>query len=93
MYVLTDEEAAQLKHPTSRIYGDSGGYMIQIEVFHQLHCLNALRKLAYGIHELGTGHTAQVHAGMYAPLFGHITSHPQITASTTCVKCSCVIPT
>ncbi|KAJ6461976.1 hypothetical protein DFH09DRAFT_1494536, partial [Mycena vulgaris] len=37
-------EAALLPNKTSPIPGDPGYYIIELDVFHQLHCLNTIRK-------------------------------------------------
>lgn len=39
--------AAQLPNRTTRIPGDDDGYIIGLDVLHQLHCLNMLRKSLY----------------------------------------------
>lgn len=39
--------AVQLLNRTTRIPGDDNGYVIGLDVFHQLHCLNHLRKILY----------------------------------------------
>lgn len=39
--------AAQLPNCTTRIPGDDNGYIVGLDVFHQLHCLNHLRKTLY----------------------------------------------
>jgi hypothetical protein len=39
---LTDEEARQLDEPTATVH-HGGGYIISLDVYHQLHCLNYLR--------------------------------------------------
>ena len=41
--VISEEEAARLPHPTLSIPGTQQ-YLVQLDVFHQLHCLNDLRK-------------------------------------------------
>lgn len=41
------ESAAKLTNKTVPIPGDSGYYAVQLNVFHQLHCLNMLRKRLY----------------------------------------------
>ncbi|KAM7220099.1 protein of unknown function (DUF3328) domain containing protein [Rhypophila decipiens] len=49
MYSLTTEEYAHLGLETSIVPGQKDEHIITLEVFHQLHCLNYLRKRAYGI--------------------------------------------
>ncbi|KIM95117.1 hypothetical protein OIDMADRAFT_134566, partial [Oidiodendron maius Zn] len=44
---IDDEMAVQLLNRTTRIPGDDNGYVIGLDVFHQLHCLNHLRKILY----------------------------------------------
>jgi hypothetical protein len=39
--------AAQLPNRTTRIPGDDDGYVVGLDVLHQLHCLNMLRKSLY----------------------------------------------
>ena len=39
--------AAQLPNRTTRIPGDEDGYVVGLDVFHQLHCVNMLRKSLY----------------------------------------------
>lgn len=39
--------AAQLANRTTRMPGDDNVYVIGLDVFHQLHCLNHLRKTLY----------------------------------------------
>lgn len=41
--VISEEEAARLPHPTLNIPGTQQS-LVQLDVFHQLHCLNDLRK-------------------------------------------------
>ncbi|KAI1264679.1 hypothetical protein F5Y18DRAFT_427816 [Xylariaceae sp. FL1019] len=43
---ISEEEARLLSHPTIPIPGTKD-YLVQLDVFHQLHCLNDLRKLLY----------------------------------------------
>ncbi|RAL00025.1 oxidase ustYa family protein [Aspergillus ibericus CBS 121593] len=44
--VITEREKQKLPggRDTARAYGAQGGYAVSIEMFHQLHCLNYLRK-------------------------------------------------
>ncbi|KAH8587734.1 hypothetical protein B0O99DRAFT_677883 [Bisporella sp. PMI_857] len=44
--VITEEEKKNLPggRDTARAYGEQNGYAVSIEMFHQLHCLNYLRK-------------------------------------------------
>jgi hypothetical protein len=44
---LTKKEASHLLNKTLPAPHDSDKYMIQLEVFHNLHCLNMLRKSLY----------------------------------------------
>ncbi|KAF8303390.1 hypothetical protein DL93DRAFT_2066863 [Clavulina sp. PMI_390] len=39
--------AAKLEGPTVKYYDDQDHYMVTLDVFHQLHCLNGLRKSLY----------------------------------------------
>ncbi|KAJ7929774.1 hypothetical protein B0H13DRAFT_1595975 [Mycena leptocephala] len=40
---ITKEEAAQLPNKTHAIPGDEGHYIAELDVFHNLHCLNKIR--------------------------------------------------
>ncbi len=43
MYVrITEDEARMLDHPTAQVH-KGGGYIVTLDVYHQLHCLNYLR--------------------------------------------------
>ncbi|KAJ8117421.1 hypothetical protein OPT61_g1377 [Boeremia exigua] len=44
---LSAEEAARLPKGTAHVYGPEKGYAGVLEVFHQLHCLNRIRKKFY----------------------------------------------
>ncbi|KAF9063608.1 hypothetical protein BDP27DRAFT_1231783, partial [Rhodocollybia butyracea] len=44
---ISESEANNLVHKTVRIPGDEEYYITSLEVFHQLHCLNLLRKSLY----------------------------------------------
>jgi hypothetical protein len=44
---ITPAEAAKLPNATVRIPGDEGHYIVGLDVMHQLHCLNHLRKTLY----------------------------------------------
>ncbi|KAF5313157.1 hypothetical protein D9619_003702 [Psilocybe cf. subviscida] len=51
VHKLTKEEASILPNKTSAIPGDvDGSYISEIEVFHQLHCLNMIRQALYPEH-------------------------------------------
>ncbi|KAA8642822.1 uncharacterized protein ATNIH1004_009575 [Aspergillus tanneri] len=52
IYEITPEENARLTWPTEETPGKVGEHYIQIEVFHQLHCLNFLRKQVYQVPDL-----------------------------------------
>jgi hypothetical protein len=41
---ITKDQAARLPTQTSQILGDSEHYIVGLEVFHQLHRLNGMRK-------------------------------------------------
>jgi len=56
MYSLTTKEYKQLNHDfgleTAPLYdgvGSDGDYIVALEVFHQLHCLNTLRHAVYQV--------------------------------------------
>lgn len=44
---ISTEEASQLPNATMLLQSDPSLYVVQLDVFHQLHCLNLMRKLAY----------------------------------------------
>lgn len=44
---ITPEETKYLRTPTLHIPGQDDKYLIELDVFHSLHCLNDLRKLLY----------------------------------------------
>jgi hypothetical protein len=44
---ITPESAAQLPNATTPFEDDGSHYIVELDVFHQLHCLNSLRKLTY----------------------------------------------
>ncbi|KAI1121061.1 hypothetical protein F5Y10DRAFT_257089 [Nemania abortiva] len=45
---ITADEARPMDNKTLPIPGDKGGYIVQLAVFHQLHCLNMIRRALYG---------------------------------------------
>jgi hypothetical protein len=44
---ITAESAAKLPNATTPFTNGSSHYIVELDVFHQLHCLNMLRKLVY----------------------------------------------
>jgi hypothetical protein len=44
---ISTDQAAKLPNATTPTAWDPDQYMVELDVFHQLHCLNALRKLVY----------------------------------------------
>ena len=44
---INAESAAKLPNATTPFTNDTSHYIVELDVFHQLHCLNSLRKLAY----------------------------------------------
>ncbi|KAH6954738.1 hypothetical protein DER45DRAFT_315089 [Fusarium avenaceum] len=44
---ISPESAAKLPNATTPFTNDTGHYIVELDVFHQLHCLNMLRKLVY----------------------------------------------
>lgn len=44
---ISPGEAAQLPNATTPFTYDASHYIVELDVFHQLHCLNMLRKLVY----------------------------------------------
>ncbi|KAF4433763.1 tat pathway signal sequence [Fusarium acutatum] len=43
---ISSQEASQLSRPTSQISKDPDYYITSLDVYHQLHCLNDIRKMA-----------------------------------------------
>ena len=44
---ISPSSAAQLPNATTPFTDEANHYIVELDVFHQLHCLNSLRKLAY----------------------------------------------
>jgi len=44
---ITPESASKLPNATTPFTNDTSHYIVELDVFHQLHCLNMLRKLTY----------------------------------------------
>jgi hypothetical protein len=44
---ISPESAAKLPNATTPFTNDTSHYIVELDVFHQLHCLNMLRKLVY----------------------------------------------
>ncbi|KAF2094773.1 hypothetical protein NA57DRAFT_22567, partial [Rhizodiscina lignyota] len=44
---IPQESAAKLVNYTSPVPGDEGSYITMLDVFHQLHCLNIIRRTIY----------------------------------------------
>jgi len=44
---ITPHEASKLPNKTVKIPGQENQYLIQLEVFHQIHCLDLIRKALY----------------------------------------------
>ncbi|KAJ8091063.1 hypothetical protein PM082_024673 [Marasmius tenuissimus] len=63
MSKISKHEADQLPLRTVRISGDRDRYAVQLDVFHQLHCLNMIRKALY----------PDYYHGLYPP--GHNNTH------------------
>ncbi|KAF8971078.1 hypothetical protein BDZ97DRAFT_1337008 [Flammula alnicola] len=53
---ITKQEASRLVNQTYRLPGDEDHYVIQLDVFHQLHCLNLLRKAVHREYYTETDH-------------------------------------
>jgi hypothetical protein len=45
--VISEQEANYLDRPTVQVIGRPGQYIVELDVFHQLHCINDLRKILY----------------------------------------------
>jgi Mycotoxin biosynthesis protein UstYa len=48
MISLTPEMNKTLKHPTQPASKEDNTPLVQLDVFHQLHCLNSIRNIVYG---------------------------------------------
>jgi hypothetical protein len=44
---ITPEEASKLYEPTAHLPHDNNTYVVTLGVFHQLHCVNHLRRALY----------------------------------------------
>jgi hypothetical protein len=51
MISLTPEMNKTLKHPTRPAGNGDDTPLVQLDVFHQLHCLNAIRNIVYGTNQ------------------------------------------
>ncbi|CZR55584.1 uncharacterized protein PAC_05472 [Phialocephala subalpina] len=70
MYSLTPSEYKELDLDTAQVIKHPGQYLVTIEVFHQLHCLNYLRKAVYGTSShKESDHSKSMHLGN---LFGNL---------------------
>ncbi|KAI9157976.1 Cyclochlorotine biosynthesis protein R [Paramyrothecium foliicola] len=47
MSQISAKAASRLPNATTPVAGDPSQYMVELDVFHQLHCLNLMRKLVY----------------------------------------------
>ena len=71
---ISKEEAARLRISTTPIPGHEDLYIIQLDVFHQLHCLNSIRMAMWPDHfnltfYLGPSDEARrSHLGKYTPV-------------------------
>ena len=45
---LTPEMNKTLRYPTESVSEDNQTPLVGLEIFHQLHCLNSIRKVVYG---------------------------------------------
>ena len=72
MLALTPEMNATLKHHTQPTSHEDETPLVELEVFHQLHCLNSIRKIVYGTNEWydPDARQDQIHIGEYSPLLG-----------------------
>jgi hypothetical protein len=48
MITLNPEMNKALKHPTQPVSDEDDTPLVQLDVFHQLHCLNAIWNVIYG---------------------------------------------
>lgn len=71
---VPEDSARQLVNWTSPIPGDEGNYITILDVFHQLHCLNLIRRSVYPERYHGQLLAGNVyhnitneHVGMYLP--------------------------
>jgi hypothetical protein len=68
---ISAAQARPLESPTLKT-ADSPAFVIQLEVFHQLHCLNVLRRTLYLDHYLDSGDPAELAPfGDYVTEDGH----------------------
>jgi hypothetical protein len=68
---ISAAQARPLESPTLKS-ADSPEFVIQLEVFHQLHCLNVLRRTLYLDHYLKAGDPAEL-----APFGDYVTANGQ----------------
>jgi hypothetical protein len=69
MISLTPEMNKTLKHPTRPIGNGDDTPLVQLDVFHQLHCLNAIRNIVYGTNQWYNPNDRQdqIHVGRCFP--------------------------
>lgn len=67
MISLTPEMNQTLRHPTRPMGDGDETPLIQLDVFHQLHCLNAIRNIVYGTNQWydPNDRQDQIHIGGY----------------------------
>ncbi|KZS89072.1 hypothetical protein SISNIDRAFT_497640 [Sistotremastrum niveocremeum HHB9708] len=84
---ITAEEASQLSNWTSPIPGDEGHYVVGLDVFHQLHCLNTVRKALwpqrYSRHDTLSAPGAHTHVDHVDHCLNILREHIVCTANTT----------
>ena len=67
--VLTPEQLDELEVSTENVSSKDPRPMIQLDVFHQLHCLDSIRKVAYGHYAWSLDDPAeQAHLGTFPNL-------------------------
>ena len=74
---ITKEQADQLEMPTIELPDDKGHYVVLLDIFHSLHCLNEVRKslrpdyyAPYHVRMNTTEEGARAHLGMAFPGWG-----------------------
>jgi len=69
MISLTPEMNKTLKHPTQPASKEDNTPLVQLDVFHQLHCLNSIRNIVYGTNVWYNPNDRQdqIHIGISSP--------------------------
>jgi hypothetical protein len=86
MISLSPEMNKTLKHPTEPASDEDNTPLVELDVFHQLHCLNSIRKIVYGTDQWFNPNDRQdqIHVGkFFLRLVQFDTDSTQIIVSTT----------